>query len=147
MALFTPETAPLYAAKGGIASGISKRLAEKNRREEIHLADLAATYEGKTLARVRLQWDRLFEAFMAEVEKNQPDASRLERIATAQCRLAELDRQLSGRPMPPVMRAKEARMPRSQAFSAPQASSPGPIAGPTGSVQPEITPDINGNDI
>ena len=104
MAVFTAETASEMGRKGAeIANLVIKQRkldAELRRLEEEKAAALIETYEGKTLMRVRLQLDKVFQAFMEESDKSNPDAAKLDRLASAQARLGEQERQLAGRPMP-----------------------------------------------
>lgn len=100
MGLFTKENAAKYGAIGGKLSGISKFEALKRQAQQTAIAEMETSYEGKTLLRVRIQLDRLYEAFMSEVGKRDIDAAKLDRIAAAQSRLAEQERQLAGRPLP-----------------------------------------------
>jgi hypothetical protein len=56
---------------------------------------LAGDFPRQRLARVRVQLDRLDEMMMKE-----KDPQRLDRIASAQAKLAEQERILDGRPLP-----------------------------------------------
>jgi hypothetical protein len=55
----------------------------------------ADCYVNERLARVRLQLDRLDKMMMSE-----KDPQKLDRLASAQARLAEQERILNGRPLP-----------------------------------------------
>lgn len=125
--LITSENAATLGQKGGLASALARDQARLKRLQEIALASLAETYEGKTLARVRLQLDKVFEAFMAEALKQNPDAGKLDRLAAAQGRLGELERQLSGRSLPPSQ--KPVTIKRSKAQEQPRTTDPLPAEG------------------
>lgn len=62
----------------------------------------------KTLTRVRKQVSRLFELIEGEI-----DPQKLDRLASALSRLAELERQLSGRPLPGSLRPRQEKPRRS----------------------------------
>lgn len=108
MRMITKENAVEMGRLGGLASVAAKIEAEKKRMEAAELAALALdrhkTFEGRALARTRLQLDEVFKAFMAECSKSNPDAAKLDRLAAAQSRLAEQERVLDGRPMPGSLR-------------------------------------------
>ncbi len=70
-------------------------------------------FEQRTLARVRLQLDKVYDAFMAECRRRKPDAAKLDRLAAAQARLSEQERILSGRPMPGSLKPTQPRRPKS----------------------------------
>ncbi len=115
---FTTENAKELGRKAGLISGASrrsKREADKAAAVSIAIASeveaqtisitgsdlpLQDEYAVRSLARVRLQLDRVFSEFMGEMGKDKPDAQRLDRLIAAQSRLNEQERQLSGRPMP-----------------------------------------------
>jgi hypothetical protein len=75
----------------------------------------ADSYVSERLSRVRLQLDRVDGMVMTE-----KDPQKLDRLASAQARLAEQERIMSGRPLPGSMR------PRPDRRQAP-APLPGPI--------------------
>lgn len=103
-------------------AAVARRLKAEERRLVRVAAIVAAQAEGyvnQTLVRVRLQLDSLYSAFMKEVGKQSPDAAKLDRIASAQSRLAEQERQLSGRPMPGSLRPT-ADKPRRQPAQLPE---------------------------
>lgn len=101
---FTKENASEFARKSRRV--IAERLAELQEAADIVKAfkDSQRTASGiavdeytlARLGRVRKQLDRLDKWMLAE-----PDAAKMERLAGAQARVAEQERQLSGRSMPP----------------------------------------------
>lgn len=97
--MFTKENAAILGAKGGINSGIAKREAAQEQVEIVAETSQISDYEVKTLVRVRLQLDMIFEQFIKE-----KDPSKLDRLASAQARLSEQERQLAGRPLPGSLR-------------------------------------------
>lgn len=104
----TKENAAEMGRLGGLASWQKKVEAAARQMEARELEALALskhkTFEGRALARTRLQLDEVFKAFMAECAKANPDAAKLDRLAAAQSRLAEQERVLDGRPMPGSLR-------------------------------------------
>jgi hypothetical protein len=74
----------------------------------------ADSYVSARLSRVRLQLDRVDEMMMTE-----KDPQKLDRLASAQARLAEQERIMSGRPLPGSRRPV--------ADSAPKQQCPGPV--------------------
>lgn len=104
MALFTAETAAKAARLSVIARKANQtdrereELAEKQR--ELAAEKAGVSYTDKTLARVRLQLDKVYDAFLVEARKRRPDAAKLDKLASAQARLYEQERQLANRPLP-----------------------------------------------
>lgn len=95
--LFTKENAAEMAHRRAAklrADREAQRLAV-----ETATLDPSIEYSQRRLARVRLQLDRL-DKMMMEVN----DPQKLDRIASAVARLAEQERQLSGRPLPGTLR-------------------------------------------
>ena len=118
MSAICKANAAILGAKGGVLSGIAKREA-KEKRELARIAEANAeatleTYEGKVLMRVRLQLDKVYAAFMNEADKAMPDAAKLDRLASAQSRLAEEERRLSNRSLPPTLKASVVKSKRAQ---------------------------------
>ena len=119
MPLFTSELAKLYRAKS-LASYRRNRELEKQRAErEAQAAFIPAQPEplaqqpplqpddfcAKRIKRVRRQLamlDRLIDA--------EQDPQRLDRLACAQYRLSEMERILSGRPLPGSQRPRQAKV-------------------------------------
>ena len=104
---FTSDNAAQFGRKGAeIANAVIKQRIQRKFNSKIQqfvdekLAENMPSYEAKTLMRVRLQLDKVYEAFMSEVRSGKPDAGKLDRLACAQARLGEQERQLAGRPMP-----------------------------------------------
>jgi hypothetical protein len=68
----------------------------------------ADDYRATTLARVRIQLDKIFNMMLAE-----DDPAKIDRLASAQARLGEQERQLSNRPLPgslkPTSRSSKSR--------------------------------------
>lgn len=83
---------------------------------------ISLEYSDKQLARARLQLDKLFDKFMAE-----SDAQELNWLATAQGRLAELERQLSNRPLPGTLRPQRESKLRTNSVPEPIPDHPGPL--------------------
>lgn len=80
----------------------ARALARANRvlaDARVEIAVQGAEFTEKALARVRLQLDQVYEAFRKE-----RDPQKLDRLAAAQSRLAEQERQLSNRPLPGTLR-------------------------------------------
>lgn len=73
-------------------------------------------YVQTTVSRTRRQLDRLFELMEEEL-----DPQKLDRLASAIARLAEQERQLSGRPLPGSLRPKQKRTKRSNSSAEPEA--------------------------
>lgn len=93
----------------------SRKLRQEQKQAEAFAALTAAMaqqlpeYVAARLARVRLQLDRLDQMLMDE-----SDPQKLDRLASAQSRLSEQERQLSGRPMPGSLKPSNARSSRSR---------------------------------
>lgn len=96
-------------------------------------------YAEKTLIRVRISLDESFEMM-----KGEEDANKRDRLASSIAKLAELDRQLSNRPLPGTLRpnAKPAKqratsypepVPQAEIIHEAQAN-----AGPTGNWESEL---------
>jgi len=96
---WTPEQARAWGVKGREAR--AKRLALR-RQLSAGLAVLPETapWEQTLLSRVRAQASRMLDLMDVESTKASPDGQRLNWLASALERLAELDRVLSGRPLP-----------------------------------------------
>lgn len=83
----------------------ARKLHQEEKRIANELALIAAMreqlpeYQTKRLGRVRLQLDRLDQMLMTET-----DPQKLDRLASAQSRLSEQERQLSNRPLPGTLR-------------------------------------------
>lgn len=96
MALITTETARIMAAKS-----VQARKDAANRKEAapvqtpVPTEQQAGDYLQDRLSRVRLQLDKIDKMMMTET-----DPQKLDRLASAQARLAEQERLLSGRPLP-----------------------------------------------
>jgi len=108
--LFTSETAAEFGRRSAIARKLKKEQAAQAKLEaELARAEavknpLPASYEfaAKTLKRVRKQLVKLFEFMEAE-----SDPQKIDRLASALARLAELERQLSGRPLPGSLKPRQ----------------------------------------
>ena len=127
---FTAEIAAEMGRKGAETTNAllkqRKRDRELQRLADEKHAELVATYEGKTLMRVRLQLDKVFENFMSEARSANPDAAKLDRLASAQARLGEQERQLAGRPMPGSLKPTQGRQSSRKVTSAAEALSQDP---------------------
>ena len=97
---FTCENAKENSQKGHLAKLAKKEAQAKGRYDE------ASIYAEKTKLRVRGMLERACDLF-----DDEDDANKIDRLASAVAKLAELDRQLSGRPLPgtlrPVVTARE----------------------------------------
>ncbi len=132
--MFTTENAAEMGRKGAEAAVAARRQQMIAVAEAMAADQMMATFEGRTLARVRLQLDKVFEAFVIEADKSNSDASKLDRLASAQARLSEQERILSGRPMPGSLRpTTKATKPRISDMESPEPAS-SVIHTPTNSV-------------
>jgi hypothetical protein len=113
---FTPLTARENAAKA-LASRKANYLAAKATKNgqslqppstSVLAAETPATdeFSRARLARVRAQLNRIDDLLEAEV-----DPQRLDKLASAQSRLAEQERQLAGRPLPGSLRPTAEKRP------------------------------------
>lgn len=104
------------AEEQAIAQAVTKQLAE-----QLHPLP---EYSRETLARVRQQLDQLYKLWQGET-----DPGKLDRLASAQARLHEQERQLSNRPLPGTLRPVQSKPARSQPASepVPSQSSSGPV--------------------
>jgi len=101
--MFTAENARAMGAKGLVA-----RLENKVKRQamlieaekQIDKALELGVFTQDRLLRVRKQLSMLDERIQAEIDKARPDGQLLDRMVSAQSRLAEQERQLAGRPLP-----------------------------------------------
>lgn len=104
-AIAEPATSrkPAYgSAEAGRLGGFARA---KQRLEQARIAAENATpHEKRRLLRVREQLDRLDQMMMTE-----NDPQRLDRIASAQSKLAEQERILDGRPLPGSRRPRETK--------------------------------------
>jgi len=91
-----------------------KELVERA-KDAIALAESIPEYVVTRLARVRVQLDRIDDMLMKE-----RDPSKLDRLASAQSRLAQQERELAGRPLPGSLRPT-GKPTRSRPDSLPQA--------------------------
>jgi len=96
---WTAEQAREYQAKAVEARAKNTAIRESERQLAAAVEQLQNDFPKSRLARVRSQLIRL--DLMMEKET---DPQRLDRIASAQVRLAEHERQLAGRPMPGSLR-------------------------------------------
>lgn len=89
-----------------VRSNLAQAARLQQLRDAVETATLSpqADYTTKRLARVRLQLDRLDNMLLTE-----RDPQRLDRIASAQARISEQERILSGRPMPGSLRPRSER--------------------------------------
>lgn len=115
---FTPEIAAEMGRKSRLVVAQRRQQLEeaadiiKNLKENFldRSADAAANgqYVQDTLSRTRKQLDRLFSLMEEEI-----DPQKLDRLASAIARLAEQERQLSGRPLPGSLRPRQEKSRRS----------------------------------
>ena len=124
-----------------------EQLQELRTALQVLSGDSGKEYRARRVARVRRQLDRIDEMMMEEM-----DPQKLDRLASAQARLSEQERVLSGTPLPGSLRPAAERTQRG--LGAP-ASAPVP-ADPTGStapqadvspVEPQAPQDIVPNDL
>lgn len=131
---FTPANARLFAAKAHAArkAKFVLRTHQQTIAEIKPAADLPPqqpltppdSYTGDRLSRVRSQLDRLDVMMQTET-----DPQRLDRLASAQAKLAEQERQLAGRPLPGSLRPSN-RPAAGGMIEQPQTSAPGPSSMP-----------------
>ena len=108
-----------------------EQLQELRTALQVLSGDSGKEYRARRVARVRRQLDRIDEMMMLE-----QDPQKLDRLASAQARLSEQERVLSGTPLPGSLRPAAERAPRS---SGPE-SSPAP-ADPTFTPPPVVSPE------
>ena len=75
-----------------------------------HLPAPSATYQTDRLLRVRRVLDSLDKALedLSMKDPEEIDAAQIDRLASAQARLAEQERQLAGRPLPGSLKPRQA---------------------------------------
>ncbi len=95
MALFTPQNAREMAARSNAA--IAARKQAMRDAVEIAVSSPAIDFAQRTLARVRLQMDRLSDEIDKEITG---ESKRLKELTDAYARLAEQEQKLAGRPNP-----------------------------------------------
>lgn len=105
--LWTKERAAEMSRLGRIAKEQKRADAENppltpNGKNGEQRDEILNPHVSKTLMRVRKQVSRLFELIEGEI-----DPQKLDRLASALSRLAELERQLSGRPLPGSLRPRQ----------------------------------------
>jgi hypothetical protein len=110
MARFTVENSREMAARSAVVRRANRDAAKEALpqlpQNPLPTAAAADEYVLSRVARARAQIARLDVLF----EKSD-SAQELDRICAALARLHEVERQLSGRPMPPSYRAREAPLP------------------------------------
>jgi hypothetical protein len=128
MPLFTPEVSRQYATKALAARRANRqtrlnreallkrllaaedeRLTQAAENPPIKPADSPDDFVSRKLERVRLQWGKLDALLAEQLDKSILDAGAIDRIVAALCRVAELERTLSGRPMPGSFRPEKPR--------------------------------------
>lgn len=99
MPRFNAANAAEYGKRGNAAKIANAELARQQLAEQEEqakqLPEEASVYVSKRLVRVRLQLDRIDAMVLKE-----KDAQKLDRLASAQARLADQERKLAGRPDP-----------------------------------------------
>jgi len=139
---FTRENAATYARLANQARKANRRdIAEAMAKRLRDLTPPNPSYQEIRLARVRAQLDKLDAWILSE-----KDPQKLDRLASAQAKLAEQERQLAGRPMPgslkpvaKVTRGDEVELPSPREImpsSDPVNSSPSPSPAPA---PPEVS--------
>ncbi len=130
-------------AKATAASVLAaKARAERRRALDLAPALIAAAqtiapgndFASATLGRVRAQVLALLDLLQAESAKRRPDGQRLNWLAAALERLAELERRLAGRPMPGTVKPQ----------ARPSRPAPPTLARPTIAESPEPEPQAGG---
>lgn len=133
----TKENAREFAARGNAVKKELKRLREERLSKIDYLLDHAARmakendslksalaqvtaedseiYRTKRLSRVRKQLDLVDGMIEQEI-----DPSKLDRLASAQSRLSEQERQLSNRSLPPTLKASATPRKKPSSSSAPE---------------------------
>lgn len=122
MPLFTPETAAINGRKGAIIRWTPKPPPPEPAKPP---PIATPTFADKTLLRVRKQIERLSDEIDDAIEG---DSKKLKELTDALARLNEVERQLSGRPLPGTLKPRQSR------------SDPAPIYAPPTPVQPPSTP-------
>lgn len=134
MALITTETAREMSARGLEAKRQAALLRANGEPAKPLLPD--EKYRILRLSRVRRQLDKIDDMIADE-----DDPQRLDRLASAQMRLSEQERQLSGRSLPPTLRPKsgkpDRRNPSLTDSPEPVQASPAPVSNDT--VTPALT--------
>lgn len=111
--IFTKENCRFYAANGAAKKRANKLKAIEERLKppplpplpEAILATQAALFCEKRILRVRKQLDSI-DAMIAQ----ETDPQRLDRLASAQSRVSEQERILSGRPLPGSQRPRQTKV-------------------------------------
>ena len=133
----TVETARKFAAKSAIVRAERKRellQAEKTLKAIVYQPSFAPRlashdeYVSQTLTRVRTQLEKVYELF-----RDETDPAKLDRLASAQARLAEQERQLAGRPLPGSLKpSSKPNRSRASQFSQPVEPDEPDSSGPAG---------------
>lgn len=117
---------------------VQRELLEAQKREQVKLREnnTATDYAETVKVRVRGILDKTLDRF-----DDEDDANKIDRLASAVAKLAELDRQLSGRPLPgtlrPVVKARE----KWSDLELPKAPEPVLAPAPDLALEPDNAPD------
>ncbi len=130
MPKFTRENAAIYAKKGNDVRWSQEHRAKQPRDT------IPTEYAEIVKYRVRGILDKTLDRF-----DDEDDANKIDRLASAVAKLAELDRQLSGRPLPgtlrPVVKARE----KWSDLELPKAPEPVLAPAPDDAPEPDIAPE------
>lgn len=109
-ATWTPEQARAWQRKATLANQLAAKARQERKRLEARaILNRPATAAGLvsgpdfanlTLARVRALVDRLLSRLAEQTDRKRIDGLRVNQLAQALDRLAEVERRLAGRPMP-----------------------------------------------
>ncbi len=131
----TTENAKELAAKGNAIrwenwrkQQASLAVAGKPQAIPMRIAETVADdgYKAKRLTRVRVQLDAIDKQIHEQTMRKKPDGQTLNWLATAQARLSEQERILSGRPLPGSLKpSSKTDRPRSQSLPEPESAAPG----------------------
>lgn len=127
MALITRENAAEMARRGALA-----RKARKLRAVPIDFEPVTTDeFRRLRLARVRVQLSAMDKLMDKEIAAKEPDATRIDKLASALIRMNEQERQLSNRSLPPTLKASP--VPKRTGPLPPQFHEPEPEPAPSDS--------------
>ena len=106
MPQWTPEQARAYSAIGSAAATAARKRRAESRAESLRTVPSAERvapeedYSGLLLIRTRAHVSNLNYVLSHELTRPSPDPTKIDRLASAWERLAEVERRLAGRPLP-----------------------------------------------